>query len=261
MSVSDNQALVTGLAELRRTRVAHPPITEGEDLTTIDEAYGVQDALVTALGRETSGWKIGCTSKMAQEMSQTDEPFYGRMLTASTYANPVVLAMKDFFAPIVEPEIAFRLGKDLAPANAPYDTDAVLDAVAAMFPAIEIVDCRWAGGWPIRILPTVADNGVHGAFIRGDDVANWRSVDRTAIAVTAKVNGEAVTDGVSANALDDPINGLVWLANAATKRGHTLKAGEMITTGNTVKAPIFAKAGDRNEIAFAGLGTLVVTFD
>lgn len=259
----DEQAIQAAVASLIRVRREHHalgsfPVTA--EPQSMDDAYQVQDALVATLRETVVGWKIGCTSKMAQEMSSTDEPFYGRMLAATTHDTPATLEIEALFAPIVEPEIAFRLGRDLSPEGAPYEKQHVLDAVDAMYPAIEIVDCRYAQGWPITIVPTVADNGVHAAFVLGPPVPRWRTVDRTAIPIRAEVNGRFVTDGIGANALDDPLNALVWLANRCTGRGHSLKAGEFITTGNTANAPIFAKPGDAVRTTFGGLGEVWVDF-
>ena len=250
--------VVHGLLEVRRQ---HRAYSGGAIPQSLDQAYRVQDSLVTALDEEVIGWKIGCTSKMAQEMSSTDEPFYGRMLTSTTYSTPGSVEFSSFFAPIVEPEIAFRFNADLIPKNSPFGVNDIIESVDAIFPAIEIVDCRYAEGWPIGILPTVSDNGVHAAFIFGPETSDWRQVDRPNVPVKAEVNGEFVTDGVGANALDDPLNALVWLANACSKRGHSIRAGEIVTTGNTVTKAIFAEPGDGVVATFGGLGEVRVSFE
>ena len=248
---------VKGLLQVRKQHRAYTGETVPQSL---DHAYKIQDSLVNELGENIVGWKIGCTSKMAQEMSSTEEPFYGRMLAATTFNSPATLDFGTFFAPIVEPEIAFRFQSDLTPSQSLYGTNDIMDAIDAMYPAIEIVDCRYAKGWPIGILPTVSDNGVHAAFIFGTQVSDWRAVDRPRIPVIAEVDGNFVTDGVGANALDDPLNALVWLANSCTARGHSIKAGEIVTTGNTVTAPIFAKPGNTVVATFGDLGGVQVSF-
>ena len=152
------------------------------------------------------------------------------------------------------------LGRDLVRDDAPFEVDDVLSAVDAIYAAIEIVDCRFAQGWPIPIMPTVADNGVHAAFISGDAITDWRAIDRSAIAVRVDVDGALAVEGIGANALDDPINGLVWLANRCLARGHYLKKGEIITTGNLAAEPVFAKPGQNIAANFDGLGRVEVTF-
>lgn len=259
----NDQAVDAAAASLKRIRddgealAAFPDDAEPKDF---EEAYRIQDRLVTMLGGETIGWKVGCTSAMAQKMTNTDEPFYGRMFKTTSHQISAAIDQGQVFAPIVEPEIAFRLGRDLKSDDAPFDVDAVLDAVDAIYAAVEIVDCRYAQGWPIPIMPTVADNGVHAAFISGDAITDWRSIDRPGISVRVDVEGALEVEGVGANALADPINGLVWLANRCLARGHHLKAGEIITTGNLATAPVFAKPGQHIAATFEGLGKLEVRF-
>ena len=160
----------------------------------------------------------------------------------------------------VEPEIAFRFNADLIPKNSPFGVNDIIESVDAIYPAIEIVDCRYAKGWPIGILPTVADNGVHAAFVIGEEVADWRTLNRPEIPVVAKIDGNVFTDGTAANVLDDPLNALVWLANSCTSRGQSIKVREIVTTGNTVRDPIFVKPGNTVVATFGDIGSVEVSF-
>ena len=82
---------------------------------SVEDAYSIQDALVRKIEGKSIGWKIGCTSKMAQESTNTVQPFYGRMFAETTCLSPGEVSFENVFAPIVEPEIAFRFGEDLTP--------------------------------------------------------------------------------------------------------------------------------------------------
>ena len=107
---------------------------------------------------------------MAQESTNTDQPFYGRMFAETTHESPGEISFENVFAPIVEPEIAFRFGKELTPGSGPFSVEDVSDAVDTICPAFEIVDCRYAHRLPITLFPTIADNGVHAAFIMGEEL-------------------------------------------------------------------------------------------
>ena len=227
---------------------------------SVEDAYSIQDALVRKIEGKSIGWKIGCTSKMAQKSTNTDQPFYGRMFAETTYVSPGEVGFENVFAPIVEPEIAFRFGEDLTPKSGPFSVADVSAAIESICPAFEVVDCRYAKGWPITLLPTIADNGVHAAFILGEELKDWSSIDRPAIQVSLEVNGKFETDGSGSNALDDPMNCLVWLVNSCTSRGHSILAGDFVTTGNTANKAIHAKRGDAISASFSGLGELTVTF-
>ena len=90
---------------------------------------------------------------------------------------------------------------------------------------------------------------------------DWSSVDRPGIRVSVEVNGDFVTDGVGANALDDPLNALVWLANSCTARGHNISKGDLVTTGNTANKAVYGKLGDSVVVLFGDLGEVEVRFD
>ena len=227
----------------------------------IEAAYGVQGELVSRIGRPTNGWKIGCTSAMAQRISRVKEPFFGRMFAATTTTSPARISLANYFNPIVEPEIAFRIARDLPASGAPYDEAAVSDAVAAIFPAIEMVDSRYTKAWKIDIRETVSDNGVHAFFVIGDEQTDWRAINRPAVPLAVTTNGAATAEGIGSNALEDPMNALIWLANGLTQRGLSLSAGDLVTTGNICNEPIRPTAGDVIVAEFGALGRVEVTFE
>ena len=63
------------------------------------------------------------------------------------------------------------------------------------------------------------------------------------------VNGETVREGSGANVLGDPMHAFVWLVNALTRDGITVKAGQVHNTG-TATDIYWAKAGDRVEARY-----------
>lgn len=261
VSMENRERPVSNLDVLMAARGGAAIDTLPEPPGDVEAAYAVQGALAARIGKPSNGWKIGCTSAMAQRISRVDEPFFGRMFAHTTAASPARLSARGFHNPIVEPEIAFRMERDLPASGAPWDADAVADAVAAMFPAIELVDSRYARGWKIDIRETVADNGVHAFFVMGEECADWRAVDRAAAPLSVVVNGVATARGLGANALGDPMNALVWLANGLARRGLSLTAGSLVTTGNICDDPLRPEAGDVFAADFGPLGGVEIAFD
>lgn len=227
----------------------------------VEVAYAVQAKLVSRLGLPAIGWKIGCTSAMAQRISRVNEPFFGRMFAATTTASPTKIKLAKYFNPILEPEIAFRMARDLPAKGAPYDEAAVSEAVAAIFPAIEMVDSRYSKGWKIDIRETISDNGVHAFFVKGEEQTDWPVIDRPSIPLTVTTNGKLTADGIGSNALEDPMNALVWLANGLAQRGLSLSEGDLVTTGNICSEPIRPRAGEVIIAEFGTLGTVEVAFE
>ena len=59
--------------------------------------------------------------------------------------------------------------------------------------------------------------------------------------------------------LGDPLASLCWLANDLARRGESLRAGDLVTTG-CCTAVIEARPGDRVEADFGSFGRVAVTF-
>ena len=89
----------------------------------------------------------------------------------------------------------------------------------------------------------VADNGTDGVLVLGAPTADWQSVHRGNVATRLLADGQMLSPGSGASVMGDPLNALIWLANELSKRGHGLKAGETVNTGNCLARYCFARAG------------------
>ena len=156
--------------------------------------------------------------------------------------------------------MAFRLSENLAAGNS-YSIDDVRSAVGSMYGAIEIVDSRFQMGVKAGIQHVIADNGAHGAFVVGQEIKDWDSIDRLNIPVSLVINEDEFSSGVSSNATGgDPLESVVWLANDLSKRGISLASGEIITTGSCCAAVAWPKQGDSIRAEVAGAGTIEIDF-
>lgn len=232
---------------------------------TMADAYAVQDASIPAIlshagGGRVLGRKIGCTSRTAQEQLGVSGPFHGRLLSPYVFESPARVKADLFFMRVMEPEFAFRLGRDLPSDGAPYHAESVRPAIAAVLPALEIVDSRWIDWTTAGALHLIADNGSNGGWVRGPETADLSSVDFTRHATAISVNGELKHRGSAANVLGSPLNALAWLANELAASGQPLRAGDYVSTGTTtVVVPV--EAGDHVVADFGSLGRAEVIFD
>ena len=230
---------------------------------TIEEAYAVQPAVRKAIGAggggRQIGWKIGCTNETAQRQIGVHEPFFGGIFENTSKASPATFNTDDFFMTVIEAEVGFLMGEDLPAAAAPYDPGSVADAVAAAFPAIEIVDSRFTDWTTIGPMQIIADNGSHGAWVHGAPVSNWQDIDLADMAVTLHANGELVREGQGFNVMGHPINALTWLANVrAIYARDGLRAGDRVSTGTTIVV-YDARKGDHLTADFGPLGAIELT--
>ncbi|MCB0211419.1 MAG: fumarylacetoacetate hydrolase family protein [Anaerolineae bacterium] len=228
------------------------------------EAYAVQDAFVEQLlahyGGRTVGYKIACTNEAAQRDLHVDGPFSGRLLSNFVYDSPAQLYADDFFIRVIEPEYGVELGQDLPPRSTPYSRQEVADAVGAIMPAIEIVDSRFEPWTTIGAISLIADQAVHGAWVIGERVTNWRDFDLATQEISLWVDGALNQTGSGAAVLGHPFNSLTWLVNALSAKGQGLKTGDLVTTGICVDKIYYANPGEVVKADFGPIGSVTVSF-
>jgi 2-keto-4-pentenoate hydratase len=233
------------LLAARRERRRIPCLPADCRPADVEEAYQLQARLLALIDTPTVGWIMACTGTAMQKVHGLSGPYWGRALADAVYESPARIDMSLFTGPpSLEIELVFRLGADLPPRAAPYDAEEVADAVACMHAGLELVDGRWADLRAIDGPSLVADNGSDGLLILGPAHDDWRALDRAHLSLALTVNGAPAGGGSGGNAMGDPLNALTWLANAQSRRGVGLRAGETVNTGNCLEAYHFAAAAE-----------------
>ncbi|MEL6871797.1 MAG: fumarylacetoacetate hydrolase family protein [Pseudomonadota bacterium] len=225
----------------------------------VAEAYEVQDRMVALRDEPIAGWKIGATSAAIQELLGVSEPIAGPLYASTMFPSPAELKAADFRHYAIECEFAFRIGTSLAVGDGLYDQEAVSAAVDAVVPAIELIspvfESPLKGYFPSRI----ADGAMSAGIALGAATEVSGAPDLTASDVTLTVDGDETAKGNGALVLEDPRRALHWLANHLKLRGHTLTAGQMVSTG-TMTGLTTLNRGQTAEGDFGEFGSVRVRF-
>lgn len=249
--------------DLRQNRKTTAQLPAPCQPATVPDAYSAQDLLVQQLlathSATHAGYKIGCTSKLAQEMLNVHEPFYGQLQSHDIYQTQAPLSADHFRARIIEPEIGFRIGQTVPHSTTPYTTESIRPFIDAIFPTIEIVNPSYDDFGVVGAPALIADNAVWGVSIIGELITEWHEIDPAAVAVKLFVDDALVEEGIGANALGNPLNVVAWLANTLQARGKALSAGMLISTGTTTNV-YSAEAGNSIRAEYAGLGKVQTSF-
>lgn len=248
------------LLEARNEHKALEALPDGCRPADPDDSYRIQDFLLENIDDSYFGWKVGATNEHAQKSFNLNEPFSGRLLSERAHKSPAALPASRFFMRAVECEVAFAMDRDLPASGAPYSRDDVVQAAAAVHPAIEVADSRFSDFRGVGGLSLIADNAIDGAFVYGKAVRGWRTMELEAHSVSLMVNGARVSHGDGAAVLGDPVASLVWLVNNVTGRGHDVRKGELITTGSWTGIHM-AAAGDVLCADFGQLGRIDLRFE
>jgi 2-keto-4-pentenoate hydratase len=219
--------------------------------TTMEEAYFVQDRMSWAY-EAIGGWKVGAPTPEAV-------PSFAPMPAAWISCSGCEMRGLTHRYRGLEAEVAFLLGKDLPPRQAPYTRDEVLAAIASCHPAIEILETALVDPAKASRLTAVADLALHGGFIFGDAVPDWQNINFANESVTLSVDGSVRVEAKGSNTAGDLLRLLPFLANEGSSRTEGLKKGDWITTGSWTGFTL-AAAGSTAEARFSTLGQVSLHF-
>ena len=244
--------------EKRRVAALPPDIVP----RTLAEGYQVQALLVNKLlaehGGQPIGYKIACTSELAQKALGVTAPFFGTLLSATTFANGAGIRGANHLVRCVEAEFGFEMARDV-PGGPTYTAESIKDFIGAAIPAIEIVDHRYEN-WQVVGAPSLlADNAIHGIWVTGEPYAKWRDLDFATHPTALIVNRTQRFDGSGAAVLGNPLNVVAWLANELPKFGRKLQKGDKITTGLTTDVYL-GNPGDHLTADFGVMGRVEMEF-
>ena len=255
-------AAVQRLAVALETRVPCAPVRDLIGTEDLAAAYAVQQGLVRrrlAAGATVVGRKIGATSEAVQRQLGVDQPDFGYLLDEMDVSSQDPISMRTLLQPRVEAEVAFRLARDVDPADeAEITTELVRDAVEVALPALEIVDSR-IEAWDIGFTDTVADNASSGLYVVGHEGRPLAELEPRDVDMKLSINGEVRSSGNGAACLGDPLEALRWLAVQCFRFGDPLRAGQVVLSGALGAFVPFAP-GDKVEASISGFAPLNVEF-
>ena len=168
------------LLDLRRQKLRVSALPSNVRPESLADGYRVQGLLVDRLleqhGGKKIGYKIACTSELAQEALGVDAPFFGVLLSATTFASGAKIVAANHLVRCAEAEFGFEMAAD-APGGPTYTADSIRDFIGTVIPSIEIVDHRYLN-WQVVGAPSLlADNAIHGVWVTGEPTTNWRNID------------------------------------------------------------------------------------
>jgi 2-keto-4-pentenoate hydratase len=247
------------LAQARRTGRQIEDMPQHLVPATPADGYAVNALVADIIGWRRLGWKVAGTNPDMMRRLRVSEPIYGRSFAQFEVASPATLAHASLLDPIVECEFFFYLGRDLPARSEAYGEPEVAASVARVHAGIEVAECRFPLGDLPPIPAILADGAANGRYVVGPEIEDWRQRDLAAMQVTLAVDGKVRRSGSGSEVMGDPLRVVTWLANARSRSGDGLRAGEMISSG-TCTGMLLALAGQSMEARFGDLLPVEVTF-
>jgi len=188
-------------------------------VTSIEEAYAVQDRMVEQLGYTVTGWKIGVPPQQ--------QAITGAVPPGQFVASPGQFSLAGRTQAYIEAEISVTLAKTLDGRDHEVTAEEARAAVGTLHIGFELVCSRIAnliGNLSLDYLR--ADFGGAALLVKGDviDAETYASAN-----VQLFHDGKLVQEKAASSI--DPYGPLAELANIVGARGLVLKAGDTVTTG------------------------------
>lgn len=229
---------------------------------SLDDAYRIQDEAVRLRmekGERVVGYKIGCTSRAIRQQFGLKEPINGRIMAPHVYmeSDGNRFNRNRFLNCAIEPEMVFRIGRDLDGQN--LERDHLIRSIEYVSPGIEIHNFKF---WyqPPTSQELIAANGIHAAQLIGSEKTPPDVLDFQTEEFRVYTDRIHVTAGNASEIMGDPINSLGWLVSHLAKRSKRLKAGEWVIPGSPVEL-VEIKQDTLLEIEIDRVGGLDIRFD
>jgi 2-keto-4-pentenoate hydratase len=250
---------VSLLLALRRGEIKLEELPADSTPRTVAEAQEMHDRVTAALVDQILGWKYYFSYK-AQEAPL-------RTAIYRCFDSPARIPRALSQLRLIEPELAFRLLRDLPARSKRYGHDEVADALEAV-PAMEVIGARFtyashddlrrriAGS---RRFDRLADHNSNGAFVLGRGRKDWRDLDLWKMKVKMSQGDSTMVDSIGGHPFIDPFLPLFVLANDMRER-EGLLAGQILATSSY--SGFYQVAADVTVLAeFSGFEPVEAVFD
>jgi 2-oxo-hept-3-ene-1,7-dioate hydratase len=232
----------------------------------MEDAYAVQAALVKRKcedGATIEGWKIGLTSKAMQSALNIDIPDSGVLFDDMFFDNGGLVPNTRFIQPRIEAEIAFVMKDGLKGPD--ITREDVLEATDYVVASLEILDTRIVrkdpqSGQMRAVFDTIADNAANAGLVLGDKHHSVTDFDLRWIGAIVAKNGEVEETGLGAGVLNDPVMGIVWLANRLAQYGDAISPSDVVLSGSFIR-PVEATPGSQITADFGDFGDVSISFE
>ena len=232
-----NQNIAKILDDAAKNAKAVPQMAAANKIT-LANAYAIQRqsiALREQRGEKITGYKMGFTSKAKMEQMGVHDLIWGILTDAMKIEENETVDLKRWIHPRAEPEIAFRVSKNI---EYPLTLDELPKYVDAMAPAIEIIDSRYEN-FKFSLEDVVADNCSSTGYVIGA----WQNLHAEIknLKMDLLINQEIVESASSAAILENPLQSVIELSRLASEAGITLKKGQIILAGAATAARLIEK--------------------
>lgn len=217
----------------------------------IEDALQIQKEIMAITSQKLVGWKC---------LLPADDGriFVGPIIADSLQTGKECCLKGDNNEALIEPEIAFVLGKDIAARQQDYSEREIEEAISSTHMALELIQKRFDENEQPSFYEKLADSLNNQALFLGPAINREDAFKASGFNIQIK-QGDTINsiEGTHLNGL--PQKPLYWLINYMSKRGVSFKKGQAIITGSYCGV-INVKFEQLTQIDYHNLGKFELTF-
>jgi 2-keto-4-pentenoate hydratase len=160
---------------------------------------------------------------------------------------------------LIEPEIMFRVDRDLPARDRNYDVSEIMESVTAVV-GFEVIGSRFRGPSDGQgsLYGSLSDHIANGCIVVGDAIPGWRDVAFEDVSLRVTEGDRELISVIGCHPFDNPFLPVVVSVNRLRRR-QGVKAGDVIVTNSSTS--FFAvEAESLIRATYDGLGEVVAAF-
>jgi 2-keto-4-pentenoate hydratase len=249
--LTDDPATIAGRFLSARREAGGLADYPGDFPQSLETAYAIQDAAMSAWARPVVGWKVGRINPPLSERYGADRlagPIFASETVAAVGGVPEMPVFSRGFA-AGEAEFLLRIGRTPLPRQRSFSLDEAADLIDSVHVGIEIASSPLGTINKLGPVAVISDFGNNNGIVIGAAIADWRSSGFEQWPVTTLIDGAEVGTGRASGFPDGAIGAARFLFELMARRGIPLRAGQWISSG-AVSGVHDARAGQRVEARF-----------
>lgn len=253
---TDNPALDARAAAFVEARLAGRslPVYPGAMPASLEEAYAIQSAAISAWPDRVAGWKVGRINAPWDKTYGTDRiagPIFRSQVTEAGSTPASIFLFSGGFSAI-EGEIVIEAGADAPAGKLNWSLEEAQEFVGCLRLGAEIASSPFAGINDHGPLVTVSDFGNNNGLIIGSEIPGWRHASPADWRLRTLIDSIEVGASDAAAIPGGPLESFRALLEICARRGLPLRRGMHVSTGAVTGVhPI--RAGQSTTIEMPGI--------
>jgi len=247
----NNEEIAKILDQAAKDATAIKQMGEKHDFS-LEDAYEIQRLSINRRldrGEKITGFKLGFTSRAKMEQMGVHDLIWGILTDEMELKPQEEVDLDRWIHPRAEPEIAFRISKNIEESIGLKEIHKYVDAMA---PALEIIDSRYEN-FKFSLEDVVADNCSSTGYVIGDWID--LNTDISDLDIDLRINKEVVQSGKTSAILNNPLQSLVELSRLASKAGLKIEKGQVVLAG-AATAAVYLEKNQQVEAQVEELGNI-----